>query len=220
MLQCVVFDMDGVILNSEPLYFDLEKRLFRELGFSLDPVEHRKFVGVSNTIMWQTLKDRFALVQDVAWLVDFERNRFDEEIEGEKFPGAIPGVLDLITNLSNENIALAIASSSARATIETVCSVLSIRKHFRQIVSGDDVARGKPWPDIFLYTADLMGVPPANCCVIEDAHSGVIAAKSAGMKCAGFQNDGSGHQDLSGADIVFKNFQELSVQRLLSLSES
>jgi HAD superfamily hydrolase (TIGR01509 family) len=111
---------------------------------------------------------------------------------------------------------LAVASSSHRRLVQYVLRKLEITRLFDLIISGEDVAHGKPDPEIFLMSAKRLKVRPAECLVVEDAKLGVEAAKEAGMKCLGYRNPHSGNQDLSKADIVTDDFSSLDVQKLLS----
>jgi len=95
-----------------------------------------------------------------------------------------------------------VASSSPKFFIETVLETLRIREYFKEILSGEEVQRGKPYPDIFLETAEMLRVNPQECVVIEDSTNGIKAALAAGMKCIGFINLNSGLQDLTSASII------------------
>lgn len=123
----------------------------------------------------------------------------------------------LLTRLKNKNLKLAVASSASPKRIETLLSLCKIQHFFEVIVGGDHVEKSKPAPDIYLKASDLLGISPKNCIVIEDAKNGVMAGKNAGMKVVGFKGFLHNKQDLSCADIIIKNFSELSYSKLQKL---
>lgn len=121
----------------------------------------------------------------------------------------IPDVGKWLSWLKTQNIPLAVASSSPKALIELIMDKTGLGIYFDAFVTGEEVAHGKPAPDIFLHAAGLLGVEPASCLVIEDSRNGVRAAKSAGIRCVGYHNPGSGNQDLSLADEVVRSYEQL-----------
>ena len=124
--------------------------------------------------------------------------------EGHK---QVKGAIELIKRLSKK-YTLALASGSPEKIIIDTVKSFDIEKYFKFIISGENINRCKPAPDIFLITAENLGFLPENCAVIEDSHNGVLAAKRAGMYCIGFENNNSGEQDLTPADIIIKSHFE------------
>jgi len=202
MIKAVIFDMDGVIIDSEPIYLRVEMELFNKLGLTITEKDHDAFVGTTTRNMWEVLKNKFDISQSVDELVELERKSYDERLVSQKDLAPISGIIELIQSLNKIGMKLAIASSSLRSQIEIVVDLFKIRSYFLQLVSGDEVSKGKPEPDIFLLAAERLNAKPQECLVIEDSRNGVEAAKKAGMKCIGFQNPSSGRQDLSRADVV------------------
>jgi HAD superfamily hydrolase (TIGR01509 family) len=219
-LKTVIFDMDGVIINSEPIYFALENEMFFELGISVSPEEHRTFVGMPDHDMWLKLKAKHRLPQALDDLIADGRRRFREHLERHGEQGLVPGAFEAAARLRNAGIRLAIASSSTREVIGRVRELYKLDRLFDVVVSGEDVSRGKPSPDIFLKAADLTKTNHAGCLVIEDSGNGVAAAKAAAMKCVGFKNPDSGNQDLSAADLVVDSLNTLTVERCRALFRS
>jgi beta-phosphoglucomutase family hydrolase len=215
VVGAVIFDMDGVIIDSEPFHFEVNKRLFAALGITVSTGEYEGFIGVSNTAMWTAIKAKHGLVQSVKDLVALQVDGNIDFMNSGRVD-CVPGVLDLINGLKKERFLLGLASSSPYTIIEMVLNRFGIRSVFDCVVSGEDFKNGKPAPDIFLKTAQVLNVPPAQCVVIEDATHGVQAAKAAGMKCIGFNNPNSPGQDLAPADMVVGDLKELSVQRIRS----
>lgn len=130
---------------------------------------------------------------------------------------AIEGIKELLEELKSFKVPIAIASSSPRIFIESVIKKIHIVEYFHNWISGEEVPKSKPEPDVFLKAAELLNVNPEKCIVIEDSKSGTIAAKNAGMKCIGFINTNSGNQDLSEADIVVDRISEISYKRMKEL---
>jgi HAD superfamily hydrolase (TIGR01509 family) len=127
------------------------------------------------------------------------------------------GILELLSNLKKEGIKIGLASSSPLETINLILEKFEIKDYFDAVISGEDLKRGKPAPDIYLKAAELLSVCPENCIGIEDSNHGVCAAKSAGMKCVGLQNTNSGNQDLSNSDLKVDSIEQLNTLMLKNL---
>ena len=149
MEQFVIFDMDGVLVDSEPLHFELEQRLFAQLGLTVPPSLHESLVGMAPQTMWQTLQTHFALVQPVNELLALERELKLAALQ-ERAVACIPGVDRLLDALHVAGGRLSVASSSPRALIQLFLDKLGFYSYFDYVVSSDDVREGKPAPDIFL----------------------------------------------------------------------
>lgn len=212
----VIFDMDGVIVNSEPVYYASNRAVFEKLGLSIESVGYDRFVGISAEKMWETVKAEHGLVQPIAELVEMEEAGMLEGLARAELQ-PMPGLLDLMDRLQAAGLPFALASSSPRQVIRTVLEKLGLADRFLSVVSGEDVANGKPAPDIFLLAAGKLGLPPENCLVIEDSANGVRGAKAAGMVCVGFRNPHSGNQDLSPADAIVARFDDDAIDRILRL---
>jgi HAD superfamily hydrolase (TIGR01509 family) len=200
--------MDGVIIDSEPLHFESDKMVMREFGVELTDEELNRYVGVANPQMWIELKDKYSIDLSVDELIEMQHMNKLKLLEDNQLE-TIRGIDELITDLQRKGIAVALASSSNMEFIQLVLKKLGITECFQVIVSGDDVEKGKPEPDIFLKAAELLKVRPQDCIVLEDSAHGVNAAKRAGMKCIGFINPNSGNQDLSKADKIVSTLEGL-----------
>lgn len=209
MLKACIFDMDGVILDSEPFHMKFEQELFKSLSIEVGEEEHMKFVGTTSHYMWELIRGKYNLPFSLEELVKKDRDNYYDFLVSKCDIKPIEGVKDLIRNLYNSGFKLAIASSSPMDVIQVVTEKLDINKYFNILVTGDYVKKSKPEPDIFLYAAEKLGVRFNECIVIEDSHNGILAAKNAGMKCIGFINKNSGNQDLTSADIIIKKFSDL-----------
>lgn len=219
MLKAVIFDMDGVIIDSESIHREVEKKIFNSLGVNISDEEHDTYVGMTSMGMWREIKSRHNLKESssVEELTKMSVENYIKFIQGNKSIEPIEGVVELIDDLHKNNIKLAIASSAVRKSIETVVCMFRLEKYFNIRISGEDIKRGKPEPDIFLMAAERLGVQPEDCIVVEDSKNGVHAAKKAGMKCIGFRNQSSGDQDLSSADMIIKKFHDINCKRLSSM---
>lgn len=206
-IHAVIFDMDGVLIDSEPIQYRLEKDLFSELGFDLSEQEHRAFLGINNFEMISSLKKRFGFTGTIEETVRELRRRYLRELKGNGIP-VIDGVTQLLSSLESAGLKLALASSAPREQIDLVINQSCLGRYFSVLVSGDEVERSKPDPAVFLKAARLLNVGASACCVIEDSVNGVSAARNAGMRCVGFQNGCNGDHTLDGADWVVESMNE------------
>ena len=212
--KCIIFDMDGVLINSEPLHFDFESKLFESLGITVSREQHETFVGTTAKTLWTSIKQSNKIPFTVQELILKEQFEFLKYLENKEPIKLIPGVKKLIINLKSKGFHIALASSSPHRLINYIMDKTNINEYFQIKVSGDDVINGKPNPEIFLKTAELMDIKPANCLVIEDSANGVNAAVRAGMKCIGFKNPDSGNQDLSASDLIIDSFNRLTISAI------
>ncbi|WP_035571553.1 HAD family hydrolase [Halonatronum saccharophilum] len=216
-LEAVIFDMDGVIIDSEPIYFEIERRLFNALNLDLSQKEHQSFVGMTIKGLWKEIKKKYPINHSIKELSQIHKDEiFSYMSNAEKLP-LVVGINKLIEEISKEGLKMAVASSSPKRLIEIILDKLKLDKSFDLLISGEEVMHGKPSPDIFLYTADKLRVKPTNSIIIEDSANGVRAAKTAKMKCIGFQNLNSGKQDLSPADIIVDSIDEVNIKVLEGL---
>lgn len=213
MLKAVIFDMDGVIVNTEPIYYTVIKELLNEMGHGIDYKEYEKLIGTTNEYTWDSLKKDFSITRNTQELID-EMMLLKEVIIKRDGYKTIDGIKELILNLKSNNIKLAVASSSPISDILDVTMSTETYKYFDKLITGESVSKSKPFPDVFLKAAKELNVEPEECIVIEDSKSGVSAAKSANMKCIGFKNIDSGNQDLSRADSLVESIKDLNYEFL------
>lgn len=212
MISAVIFDMDGVIIDSEPVFFQIEQEIFRDLGLELTREEHAKYVGRSD--LWKIIKNTYKLDFNIEEIHQTERTRYLEYLTSSFNDGPIDGVADLIESLHSEGKTLVLASSSSMENINLVLNKFDLSEYFISRVSGAELQTSKPHPEIFLKAAALAESPSQNCLVIEDSANGVRAAKAANMKCVGYRNPNSGNQDLSAADCVISSFGEFDFEKI------
>ncbi|OOC61900.1 HAD family hydrolase [Paenibacillus ihbetae] len=208
MIQAFIFDMDGVIIDSEPLHFEVDIQVMKDFGASITQEQLEKYVGMTNPEMWKLIREEYQLQRTVSEIIDYQlSNKIKILTAREMEP--IDGIRELLADLKAGGIPVGIASSSPPVFIKAVLDKFGLLDAFNCIVSGEEVERGKPAPDVYLKAAELLGVEPASCMVLEDARHGIAAAKAAGMQCIGFVNPNSGNQDLSAADYVVRSIAEV-----------
>jgi len=215
-MDAVIFDMDGVIVDSEIHWKTTEGYFLQSLipTWSIDDQDkilglgvHDLYALLASTYQLQKTKEQFLeLYQEMA-----------NVIYGEKV-SLIEGFTELLSVLHANHIPVALASSSPWTWINIMIERFYLRESFQAIVSADELeGEGKPSPAIYLLTAKRLGVSPTRCIAIEDSKNGVLSAKNAGMYCIGFRNGFNDEQDLSRADMIIQHFAELDWQTLRQL---
>lgn len=207
-MNYIIFDMDGVLLDSEPMHQEIIYETFQLEGIPFDKAYIQTLTGMSAFPMWEKVKHDAQRSESVEELIKFHRDYFFKRLPEVKVP-LVPHVKDVLEKFKNEGKHLSLASSSGRKLIDIFTQQTNIAHYFEVIMSGDDVQYSKPNPEIFLKVAQWYGLSATQFTVIEDSTNGVKAAKSAGMQCVGFQNPLSGGQDLSQADLLIHSMQEL-----------
>ncbi|MFC7668550.1 HAD family hydrolase [Hymenobacter humi] len=210
MIRTVIFDMDGVIIDTEPLHHRAFFTQFAELGLAITEAEYATFLGGSTRNVFQRLQQEYGLTQDVESLLLRKRAVFNQLFDEDADLDLLPGVRALIENLRAHGVRLVVASSASKATIARVFQRFALGPYFTHVVSGEDFVRSKPDPAIFRHAAALAETPVAECLVIEDSANGVTAAKAAGIYCIGYASPHSAGQDLRHADRIIQHFSELS----------
>jgi HAD superfamily hydrolase (TIGR01509 family) len=202
----VIFDMDGVIVDSEPRHERAFREIFAEMGLAdRHGVHFPDYYGRSDQAVWVDFIERHRPAQSLAELTEWKQRRFIDLIRSEQ--PIFPTLPELVRALA-AHYPLAVASGSRHVVIDEVLALDGLRGYFSAVTSVEDVARPKPAPDVFLRAAELLGVPPAQCCVIEDAPAGVEAARAAGITVIGITNS-VGRDRLSRADRIVANYQEI-----------
>ena len=212
----IIFDMDGVLIDSEPLHQLAEKKLLKEYGMDVDTNELLQYMGRSTEKLLNDFIEAYNL--DVDYPTLFIKHKanligiFNEQVQ------TIEGIPEFLTVLESHQIPFALASSSNLQLINTVLKHFDWQDRFTQVVSGEEILNGKPAPDIFLETAKRLNTSPDDCVVIEDSSAGVRAGKAAGMRTIGFHSPNSHQQDISMADLEIQDFSSATVQQILGWS--
>jgi beta-phosphoglucomutase len=210
-VKALIFDMDGVLVNTEPHHIFIEKKLFASLKLNITDEEHNTYMGKANDVMWRELIQKYNLPYKLQELAERNKKEIVKFFSELKEIELMPGIINILEKLYQKRIPMAVASSSIAETIEIILSRTGLRKYFLYRVNSGLVKRSKPAPDIFLYTADLLSVKPEQCMVIEDSENGIKAAKAAGMFCVAYTGKSSGSQDQSSADECIDDFSQLEV---------
>ena len=214
MIRACIFDLDGVIVDTAHYHYLAWKRLANALGLDLTPDDNERLKGVSRMQSLEIVLQIGGITandEEKGLLADQKNGWFTVLIEQMKPDEIFPGVRELIEELKAAGIKVALASSSKNAP--TVIERLGVRSLFEVIVDGTMVAHTKPDPEIFLSTAEKLGIPPSECVVFEDAEAGVEAALAAGMKCVGVGST----ERLGKAHLVIARTGEFSRKMLAHL---
>jgi HAD superfamily hydrolase (TIGR01509 family) len=217
MIQTVIFDMDGVIVDTEPVHRYAYFQHFSELNIDVSEELFTSFTGNSTRNVFQRVNSIFNLNADVEELILRKRTIFNDAFDHKEDLELLEGVENLIKNLHENGVELILASSASKVTIDRVFRRFGLNPYFSNIVSGEDFPKSKPHPAIFEFAASLSKAPKENCIVIEDSTNGVLAAKAAGIYCVGYNSIHSKLQDLSKADLIINHFNELDYQAIANL---
>lgn len=206
-IKAVIFDMDGVISDTQRLHSDVESKMFKEYGIDISPEEiTAKFAGIPDFVYTEDVFKKYGVQVDLDEVIADKWQEVTEIMQKEIIP--VPGVQELIEELHSK-YKLAVGSSSIAKFVNIALEKLNIRDKFDAVVTIDDVKNGKPDPEIFLLAAKKLGVKPEECVVIEDGRSGMQAAKAAGMKCIGLVKDKTSKD--YPADILVESLSEIDI---------
>lgn len=206
MEKYVIFDMDGVIVDSEYTFLSSKTQMLIDRGIDTDESYQYQFMGTTFSYMWQVMKEEYQLEDSVPDLIQEMNDRRETMIlkDGVR---PIKGAVAFIKWLNEKGYQLAVASSSPKSDIIRNLKALDLEADFLHLVSGEEVRHSKPEPDVFLKAAALLGATAGQCTVIEDTKNGSLAAKAAGMTCLGFENPDYPKQDLKACDDVVSSFE-------------
>jgi HAD superfamily hydrolase (TIGR01509 family) len=208
--EAVIFDMDGVIVDSEPLHEQAFQEVLNEIGFGQNHgLDFTEYYGKSDRVVWQDFFARHQPAQTLDELADWKQRRFFQLLQ-RAVPVFEP-LPKLLERLSSR-YRIGLASGSPHRVIHEVLALKNLRRFFAAAVSAEDVVHGKPAPDIFLRTAELLKVRPEHCWVIEDSVAGVDGARAAGMRVIGITNTFSA-LDLRRASHVVDTYE--AIERIL-----
>jgi HAD superfamily hydrolase (TIGR01509 family) len=217
MITTIIFDMDGVIIDSEPIHQKLEFEMYDELGLEISPEEHKNYVGTSSVDMWNMIRENHGLSKTPEELLLYGRAKYWEALDQNRVP-LVAGARELILMCHESGYIVQVASSATRPTVDKVIEHFQLQKYFSHRIGGNEVKKSKPDPEIFIKAARQSGSDPTKCLVIEDSANGILAAKEAGMLCIGYLNPGTGVQNLSKADLVVNDLFKINKDVIASIS--
>ena len=218
MVKTVIFDMDGVLVNSEPLHHEVSLVHYKELNIEVTNDIFATFTGNSNKMIYQKLKDRFELQQEIEDLILAKNNLFIDAFDKKEDLELMPGVKDLIIDLHKNGVQLIVASSSEMEIINKVFERFDLNQYFTHKVSGNDFPESKPNPAIFIKAASYSKAPIEECVIIEDSTNGIKAAKAAGIFCIAYKSEGVDSQDQSLADVIIYDYKDLNFEKMKSIN--
>jgi HAD superfamily hydrolase (TIGR01509 family) len=209
VIEAVVLDLDGLLIQTEEIWDDVREALARERGARYDAEAQRAMMGMSSP-EWSRYMHEELGVPDPPAEISAEVVRRMEARYRERLP-LLPGAVEAVERLA-ARWALGLASSSNRPLIDAVLELAGLGRFFRVTVSSEEVARGKPSPDVYLEAAQRLGVPPERCAAVEDSHSGIRSARAAGMRVVAIPNPAFRPDEdaLAEADVVLESLEELT----------
>lgn len=210
MVKAVIFDMDGVVVNTEPIGYRANQELYKSLNIEVPDEVYSTFIGNSDKNIVQKLKDLYELDLTHQELLDEKYRYYFNAFDNTSDLELLPGVKDLIIDLHTNGMKLLLASSASKRKIEAVFTRFGLHDYFDAKISGEDFEYSKPNPAIFNEAVAQSGFAKEECIVIEDSTNGIKAAKAAGIYCIGYKGEHSMGQDTSQADMVIADFKELN----------
>ncbi len=215
MLKAAIFDMDGVIVNTEPLHHKAYHQMFKDVNIEVSKELYASFTGQSTFEICEKLCEKFNLRLCTDTLVGIKRDHFKILFETDASLTLIDGVLDLITDYHRNGLKLVLGSSASMENINNIFERFDLDQYFIAKFSGADLKASKPHPEIFQKSAKATGFSTDECLVIEDSTNGILAAKSASIFCVGYNSLHSMDQDYSKADLVVDDFQNIAYEKII-----
>jgi HAD superfamily hydrolase (TIGR01509 family) len=214
-MKAVIFDMDGVIIDSQSIADTLLAQTAKKFGVHLSEQELHNMHGIPFEIFWQQIKEKYNLPETA----EFYGDHYDVEKEIRLYHKLMPikGISQLLEDLKAHNIPLALATSASRYRMLKVLDIFELRETFAAMVTKDDVTHAKPDPEIFIKAAEKLHIPNKECIVIEDAIHGLKAARLAGMKCVLYWNKTTPVDPSIKPDLLTKDLSEIDYRILSKL---
>ncbi|HLW07277.1 MAG TPA: HAD family phosphatase [Marinilabiliaceae bacterium] len=216
-LKAVLFDMDGVIVNTEPLHKKSYFKTFDEIGIEVSEELYSSLTGRATLKICEILCEKYQLKESPRDLLSKKQKHFEEVFKNDNDLSLIDGVRELIQDYTENGLTLVLASSASMENIDRIFKKFELDPYFKAKISGADLKASKPHPEIFVRAAELAGQPKENCMVIEDSTNGIAAAHAANIFCVGYKESENSTQDYSKADKVIRNLNEIKYSKLKTL---
>jgi len=217
MYRVAIFDMDGVIVDTEPLHYKAYHLMFEEVGIQVTPKLYQSFTGQSTSNICKRLADHFKLSLRPEQLVQIKRRHFVALFNKDLELSLIEGVLECIKDYHRNGMMLILASSASMENINRIFKRFDLDRYFSYKFSGADLPKSKPHPEIFLKAYEVSGFKKSECFVIEDSTNGIKAAHAGGIYCVAYKSTHSTGQDYDLADKVVSSFEDLTYNKLHKL---
>lgn len=220
MIKAVIFDMDGTIIDSEPIYEKVNEEIYEKYGFNLSQEDYDRHMGASLKDIWADILDRYQVKDEYShykiedFMEDHIHSSYMGLAEAEDLE-LMPGVKEWFEFLKDHGYKMIVASSSYEPVIEHIFQRFDLENYMEGYVDGNAIDNGKPAPDIFLEAAERLGVKPEECIVIEDSENGVKGAHRAGARVVAFNRAQDESQDLSSADLIIEEFNQENLNEIL-----
>jgi HAD superfamily hydrolase (TIGR01509 family) len=216
-LNAVIFDMDGVLIDSEPIYIEIDKIMFKKYGLDSSKIDLEDYIGINLYEMWEDLINKNQLeINDLDKIVEDHVTNFYLALKNNKELQLMPGILDWIKYFKENNIKMMLASSSYPLIVQHIYSRFNLDNYMCGYIDINEIKNGKPAPDIFLQAAKMMKVNTDNGLIIEDSENGVNAAYNAGIKSIAFQQRADARQNLAKADMIIEEFNSKNLHTIIN----
>lgn len=211
-IEAIIYDVDGTMVNSEPLHVSAWDEALRTLGKELSNLSQnfrQTMAGKKPIVIAQEMIDELNLSIPASELLERKSSHFFEKAK-TSLPG-MPGAVESIHRFKDAGYKLAIGTSLDKEFLDIVLKSLDVSNFFDVIVTGDQIKNGKPDPETYLKVSNLLGLPPVKCVVFEDAQSGIQSAKAAGAWCIAIENEDAISQDTHEADITIPTLNDVTL---------
>ena len=208
MTRAVIFDNDGVLIDSEPMHLEADLKTLAAQGIVWEEHHLRRFIGVKDIDMWRILCEELGL-QDTPEEMCRKKLSYHDSIFTPDRIRPVNGIPELFQALKDHGLKIAVASSSSVSLIDPWLTWMGLRSQLDAFVTAEDVTHSKPHPEPYLLAAARLGVPVAHCVAVEDSPHGVQSARAAGCRCIGFRNPNGPTQDLSQADVIVDDMLDI-----------
>lgn len=216
MLKAVLFDMDGVIVDTEPLHRKAYFNMFNDVNINVSEAMYTGFTGQATLPICKQLVNHFQLPEAPETLVAYKRKHFKHLFDTDNTLQLLDGVLDLIQDYYANGLTLVLASSASMPNINRIFKRFDLDRYFVAKLSGADLKQSKPHPEIFIKAAEAAAQPREHCMVIEDSSNGIQAANDAGIFVVGYDSKHSTDQDYTNANLVVSSFEKIRYEHVKS----
>ncbi len=215
-MKAIIFDMDGVLINTEPLHYECWKQTMADEGVDMTYDVYKQCIGSTIGYLLELLRNAYGDISDDETLRARMFAKKEAIVQRDGFP-PIAGVKEAVRRFHEEGFRLEVASSSAGYYIGRVLDTLDIHRYFECYTSGEEVEHPKPAPDTFVRAMEKLKLKPEDCLIVEDSTNGGKAAAAAGAKCVWFHNPDSGNQQIPHAELEIASWSQENVEKIIEL---